>query len=172
MTKMITADNGVLIRKMQPPDIDEYIKLRGIIDCETEYMAARGGERYRSNKRIAKSLEEGSKTILVAEKEAALVGFVAATRGSFLKRRHIFSLGVGVIKAEWGKGIGKGLMQQIESISLMMEGIRRLELEVFETNTRAIQLYEKMGYEREGVKRGAVCLAGVYSDSIMMSKLL
>jgi len=51
------------------------------------------------------------------------------------------------------------------------EGLTRVELEVFASNTAAISLYTKCGFEREGVKRRARYIDGKYDDIILMALL-
>ena len=49
--------------------------------------------------------------------------------------------------------------------------LTRLELEVYSDNEPAIRLYERFGFEREGVLRQHAFRAGQYVDSIMMARL-
>jgi GNAT superfamily N-acetyltransferase len=48
------------------------------------------------------------------------------------------------------------------------KGIERLELEVFESNAAAIRLYQHMGFQEEGRRRGAVRVAGTKIDILIM----
>lgn len=49
--------------------------------------------------------------------------------------------------------------------------IHRLALEVYHFNERAIAVYEKVGFVREGVRRGALFWDGEFHDAISMSIL-
>ena len=49
--------------------------------------------------------------------------------------------------------------------------LHKISLEVLETNTRAINLYKKLGFVEEGRKREEVFKNGEYVDSIIMSIL-
>ncbi len=49
--------------------------------------------------------------------------------------------------------------------------LHKISLEVLATNHRAINLYEKLGFTREGVKREEVLKGNNYVDSIVMSIL-
>ena len=47
----------------------------------------------------------------------------------------------------------------------------RVELEVFHDNQRALRLYQRPGFEQEGVKRKACLREGEYHDIIVMAIL-
>ena len=52
-------------------------------------------------------------------------------------------------------------------------GVTKLELHVFPHNHAAIALYEKLGYEREGLRRGHYARAdGLLRDVLLMAKRL
>jgi RimJ/RimL family protein N-acetyltransferase len=62
-------------------------------------------------------------------------------------------------------------MNTIEKYAIN-NGITRLELEVSKKNKIAISLYEKIGFEGEGVKRNAFLVNGKYEDELLMSKII
>ena len=47
----------------------------------------------------------------------------------------------------------------------------RVELEVFTDNVKAIHLYEKLGFEKEGCKRMTTVRNGRYVDEYVMARL-
>ena len=49
--------------------------------------------------------------------------------------------------------------------------LTRLELEVYADNEAAIRLYERFGFEHEGVLRRHAFRNGEYVDAIMMARL-
>lgn len=84
---------------------------------------------------------------------------------------HCGRLGMGVLKGYRGQGIGTKLMER--TITEAKErGIERVELEVYASNAPAINLYEKWGFNHEGVKRRARKLDGVYDDIMVMALLI
>jgi len=81
---------------------------------------------------------------------------------------HVGTLGMGVLRGFRGRGIGTRLMER--TIGEAKErGLERIELEVYASNTPAINLYEKRGFALEGVKKKARKLDGVYDDIIVMA---
>ena len=83
---------------------------------------------------------------------------------------HVGELGMGVIAAYRRQGIGYRLLETTINKALA-NGLSRIELEVFASNHGAKALYEKLGFEQEGVKRQARYLDGVWDDLIMMALL-
>jgi RimJ/RimL family protein N-acetyltransferase len=51
-------------------------------------------------------------------------------------------------------------------------GVRKLELHVFPHNEPAIALYERLGYEREGLRRGHYRRGAHFVDAVLMAKEL
>jgi ribosomal protein S18 acetylase RimI-like enzyme len=81
---------------------------------------------------------------------------------------HSGTLGVGVLPAYRGKGIGRKLMQR--TIDAAFEfGMTRIELTVRENNTNAISLYKSLGFEVEGFHRNAVRIEGQYENLYSMA---
>jgi RimJ/RimL family protein N-acetyltransferase len=81
---------------------------------------------------------------------------------------HIGILGIGLLPAFRGKGAGAALMHAVLQ-ETRRRGYTRIELAVRAENKRAITLYEKFGFKREGECRDAVFVDGRYEDLIMMA---
>jgi ribosomal protein S18 acetylase RimI-like enzyme len=75
---------------------------------------------------------------------------------------------MGVLPEVRGRGVGRRLAEAAIAAA-KEQGAERIELEVFASNTRAIALYEKLGFVREGVKRRARKLDGEYDDIVQMA---
>lgn len=85
--------------------------------------------------------------------------------------KHCGSLGMGVLAAHRGRGIGERLLRACLA-KAQRQGITRVELEARADNQRAIRLYERVGFEHEALKRQAMRFDGVYYDAVQMSILL
>ena len=70
----------------------------------------------------------------------------------YLHKRDVRTAWLGIIIGEEtarGKGVGRQAIQLLE-VKLKQQGIPRIELGVFEFNTRALKLYQNLGYQEIG----------------------
>ena len=105
-----------------------------------------------------------------------LEGEVVATAGLFtlapiVRRRHAVSLGISVDPAVQGRGVGGRMMAALTDFADAWAGILRIELTVWSDNERAIRLYERHGFVREGLHRAYALRAGRYVDAVAMARL-
>lgn len=107
----------------------------------------------------------------VAELDEIVVGELVIFTQKHIRLRHVVSFGVAVDINHSGKGIGKQLILFCQEYAFQWLTAGRLELEVFTSNSSAIKLYEKLGFEIEGKKKNAALKNGVYQDVFIMSKL-
>jgi len=70
-----------------------------------------------------------------------------------------------------GKGLAYLSYKLFISYLFTEYNLHKISLEVLKTNQRAINLYEKLGFKFEGIKRDEVCKNGQWIDSIIMSIL-
>lgn len=87
------------------------------------------------------------------------------------RRRHALSLGLSVTSPYQGLGIGERMMHVLLDTASSWLGAERVELMVLADNTRAVRLYEKLGFEHEGAVRLDIWRDGGYADSLVMSRL-
>jgi len=67
-----------------------------------------------------------------------------------------------------GKGLGTEATELLVGYGFDFLGLRRINLSVLATNAAAIRIYEKLGFQREGLERRAVLRAGQYVDVVHM----
>ncbi|KQV82884.1 GNAT family N-acetyltransferase [Rhizobium sp. Root1220] len=87
------------------------------------------------------------------------------------RRQHVASIGMGVHDDFTGRGIGKLLLGAMVEAADDWLDIKRLELTVYTDNRVAIGLYEKFGFEREGLLRAFGFRAGEYVDAYTMGRI-
>jgi RimJ/RimL family protein N-acetyltransferase len=81
-------------------------------------------------------------------------------------------VGIGIGNREdWGKGYGTDAMELVLRFAFTELNLRRVTLNVFEYNPRAIRSYEKCGFCIEGCQRSALLKDGKRWDMIYMGIL-
>ena len=107
---------------------------------------------------------------LVAVLDGIIVGNAGLDRYSG-RRAHAAGVGMGVHDDHRGKGIGTALLREITDAADQWLRIERLELTVFADNLQAIRLYERFGFEQEGILRNYAFRAGAFAAAHLMARL-
>lgn len=87
------------------------------------------------------------------------------------RRRHaaLFFL---MVRDDWqGKGVGGTLLRAVLDYADNWLDLKRIELDAVHDNHGAIALYQRYGFEHEGVARGFNLREGVYEDAVLMARL-
>ncbi len=161
------------IREIKDSDYLAFSRLLEAVEQTSNYMLWEPGERGGTPDKqleMIQNLDENS-TIIVAEENNQLVGYLFAMGGKARRNRHSAYLVVGIHHDYRGRGIGKKLFVFLKQWATK-HGIQRLELTVVTENQSAVSLYEKMGFEIEGTKRNSLLINGDYVDEYYMAKLL
>lgn len=108
---------------------------------------------------------------LVAVLDGRVVGSIGLHREPWHRRIHTASIGMAVHDAFAGRGVGSAMMAAVVDMADRWWNIKRLELNVYADNGRAIALYERFGFEREGLLRAYAWRDGAYVDSLAMARL-
>ena len=82
----------------------------------------------------------------------ALIGYVELDGILWTHRVSGVSIAIGEAK-HWGQGYGYEVMQLALRFAFDELNLHRVQLTVFSYNERAIALYEKLGFQREGMHR-------------------
>jgi putative acetyltransferase len=109
-------------------------------------------------------------TRLVAVIGGKVIGMIGLHRDEN-RRVHAASIGMAVHDAYAGRGAGTALMAAVIDLADNWLQIKRLELSVYADNARAIALYERFGFEREGLLRAYAWRGGAFVDALTMARL-
>lgn len=74
-------------------------------------------------------------------------------------------------KRYWDKGVGREAITLMARFGFEELRLHRIEARVLTHNTRAQRVFERCGFQREGVLRGSHYLEGRYHDVVMFSLL-
>jgi RimJ/RimL family protein N-acetyltransferase len=162
------------IRSAIEKDAKNLSDVRVEIDGETENLDREKGESYIDEENFKQLIKEDTESVhnlfLVCEVNGRIVGF-SRCEGNDLKRMsHKVEFGVCVLKDFWGYGIGTNLLK--ETIKWAdTSGIKKITLNVLESNEKAIMLYKRYGFEVEGVlKKDKVLSDGNYYNTVVMGR--
>jgi putative acetyltransferase len=160
---------AIVVRAQEPGDVAEVTELLnqpqavwGTLQMPFTAVASR-------EKRYAGLDPQNAR--LVATLDGKVVGSAGMERFTQHRRSHAATLGMAVHDAYAGRGAGTALMAALVDLADRWWNVRRLELDVYADNRRAIALYERFGFEREGLRRAYAWRDGGYVDSLCMARL-
>lgn len=103
-------------------------------------------------------LDDPNAMMIVCEVSGRIAGNCQITYKTKLRNRHRAMIGIGLLKEFWNLGIGTALLRELIAAAENRGDILQVELEVIEGNTRAMALYEKMGFSTVAAKPNAIRL--------------
>ena len=108
---------------------------------------------------------------IVEKKETHIyTDFVSLTHINWINRNCNF--GIIIDQNFQGKGFGKETTKLILDYSFQKLNMRKVSLNVLSENTRAINLYKKLGFKEEGILKEHFYWDGKYHDVVVMGKIL
>lgn len=162
------------VRLATRADAEELSAIRLKIDGETEHLDREAGEDFLTAADFMRIIDEDQaearNLFLVCEINQQVIGFLRA-KGNRLKRtNHKVDFGIAILKEYWGYSIGQQML-----VSMIdwadSTGIRKIALQVLETNESAIALYKKLGFEVEGILKEDKYLSNGYQNTLVMGRI-
>ena len=137
---------------------------------ERRYLAMLEAPSFTRTRRfVLDSLKAGAVHV-VAVADGEVVGWCDLRPKAAATLRHSAVLGMGVVTACRGQGIGSRMLASTLELA-GARGIRRAELSVRSDNAPAIALYRRFGFVEEGTCRNYICVDGVDYDALLMARL-
>lgn len=99
-----------------------------------------------------------------------IIGVVYLIKIDQISKNAEFAIMIGD-KDQQNKGIGTIATKTMLEYAFQHLNLNRVYLTVLEKNSRAIRMYEKVGFTVEGVMREAIYKDGVYQNQLIMSFL-
>jgi RimJ/RimL family protein N-acetyltransferase len=161
----------VEIAATTPEHLDGFHRAFDSVARERVYLTFLEAPPLSETREYALGLLRAGNPHFVALAEGEVVGWCDIARFRRPTEAHRGRLGMGIVAAYRSRGVGRRL---IEAALRRAREIRltRIELDAYADNSRAITLYERVGFVREGVIRDAICVDGVYRDAIGMGLIL
>lgn len=167
-----------IVRTGTIEDSEAILDIQKSVVSEGEFLIALASEftkTYSQQREWVQSILENEKeTLLVAEKEGEVIGWIVfQMTKNRMRLSHTGTFGMMISKSYRGLGIGSMLLQALLDWAENHPLIEKVSLGVFATNHGAISLYKKMGFIEEGRKVKEFKMSeNEYVDDILMYKLV
>jgi RimJ/RimL family protein N-acetyltransferase len=146
---MRRAPAEVAVRPAREQDLDAIVDLFVEVAAEGRWIGTEPPvDRVRRLERLSEALHNEQAVVLVAEMDGRVIGSL----GMDLARYGVANFGM-LVSGVWrGRGVGSALLRA--GIGWAREvGAHKIALQVWPHNAAAIALYEKFGFQREGLLR-------------------
>lgn len=167
-----------IVRTGKIEDAEAILDIQKSVVSEGEFLIAYPEEFNKTSSQqrewVQSILENEKETLIVAEKDGEVVGWIVFQINQNRKRlSHTGSFGMMISKSYRELGIGRMLLKALLDWTEKNPLIEKVSLAVFSTNHRAISLYKKMGFIEEGRKIKEFKMNdNEYVDDILMYKLV
>lgn len=164
----------VYLKKLDKDYAEEYWE--GLDNCSIETTVFTGTKQIFNKSDIIGYLEDISTDksridFLIFEKECNKIVGEVVINDIYMGNRSA-NMRIAINKKEdFSKGYGSEALILALNYGFAMLNLHRIELGVYSFNKRAIHVYEKVGFVREGVARDGLFFNNKYYDEIIMSIL-
>ncbi len=159
----------IIIRKIEESDIEGLRETIGAVAREKKFLSVTDAFTLDQTTQYVSNNIANNYAQYVADLGGEIIGWADIVPGQRESTRHCGGLGIGILKAYRGQGVGGQLLANVIRHS-WDNGLTRLQLDVYSDNHRAIALYQKHGYQYEGTKRNAILIDGRYRDLNVMAQ--
>lgn len=151
--------------------VDDYQDIYEVLSCpgvvrdtlQLPYVSLDRRRQYLEN-------PEPGRHILVAEVEGRVIGELGLQQQRN-RRNHVATLGMAVHDGFQNRGVGTRLVQAALDLADNWLNLKRVELQVYTNNARAVHLYEKFGFVIEATHKAFAFREGEYADAYSMARV-
>lgn len=155
---MLKGDN-IYLRTLERKDIFILYRLCNEDDVKTYNAIPEEIQNNNKDKILRKALS------IINEKNV-LIGFVTYKENNHFK--NVYSIGITIGSRYWGRKYGQDSIKTLLKYLFNEKGAVRVELEVIESNFRAINCYKKCGFVIENIRKDKVYIDGKYENTLIM----
>ncbi|HEX8612724.1 MAG TPA: GNAT family N-acetyltransferase [Telluria sp.] len=160
------------IRRLVPADAPAYqsLRLAALRECPTAFSSSYEQECGTPLSAIeAHMAPDSGRNRFGAFDNQELVGVVGVGREAAPKLHHKGFVGGMVVAPAWrNKGVGRQLLAHALAFADAMPGLRQVTLTLTAGNAAGLALYASMGFRVFGQEPRALCVEGVFYDTIYM----
>ena len=159
------------VREASSDDAPEIVRLLTEVGQERRYIANEGEYYTVDQQRYMLKNRTPGQLILVALVDNQVMGTLEAIRGTFMKNRHVATMGMALEAGFRGSGRGSGLLEILERWAKQL-GISKIAISVFESNQPAIRFYQRHGFVMEGSRPNQFYIEGRMVSEVFMGRYL
>lgn len=168
---MILKGEKVVLRPVRMDDAPRFVKWFN--DPEVCYFVMTGGVKLKEEQKWIKERIQGKVKdvfLCVDTKEGTHIGSIDLNKINKKNRHASFGIVIGD-KKYWNKAFGSEAARLIIGYGFTKLKLHRIDLDVYSYNQRAIKVYKRLGFKKEGIKREHRLWKGKFYDSYLMSVL-
>ena len=178
-TGPVIAGHGVMLRTPAITDFEEWAVLRArsrnfLTPWEPRWPAddlTRGAFRRRLRRYQSEIRDDNAFPFFIFHaSQGTLFGGVTISNIARCMTQSA-TIGYWMGEEHAGKGYMAGALKVLIPFAFRTLNLHRLEAACLPTNMRSIKLLEKLGFQREGLARGLVCINGQWRDHIVFALL-
>lgn len=159
------------MRPVELGDIEGFAECTAAVVAERQYLAHVDPFPIDETARfVAANIRHGNPQFVAAD-AGRIVGWCDIVRGALPVHRHRGTLGIGMLEAYRGKGLGLRLIEAALAAA-RARGFEHVGLVVYGRNTRAAAVYRKAGFREIGRRTRGKKLDGEYDDELLMELIL
>jgi RimJ/RimL family protein N-acetyltransferase len=174
---MTNTEINVQIARVQVEDAAHVLEHIEAVAAETDFLTFGADELQCTPAEEAERLADMARRNAGFMMKACLadvptiIGLTTVRWANRSRIRHVGEFALTVLRASWGKGVGRRLAESAMA-DARDSGITRLELRVREDNARAIALYQALGFQTEGRLTAAIRANDRLHDEFFMAAKL
>jgi RimJ/RimL family protein N-acetyltransferase len=159
---------ALLIREVVVEDARALVDYAESISAESDFLSFGPGEfeltESEEQEFIRKCLASDNQLFILGSIDDTIVAALNLSGGRRPRVRHSGELSMSVRKQYWGLGIGSFMLDTLIDWARGTQIVKKINLRVRTDNQRAIVLYERKGFVREGTIHKEILLEGRYYD--------
>lgn len=162
----------VIIAEATKEDAQRIIDFYNIVGGETDFLSfgkdefTRNADEYGAF--LAATQLEQNSIILLATLNGEIISIASINSTQKNRIKHVGTLGIVISEQFTAQGLGRKMMEQLIDWAATNGVTRKISLVTREDNALAIALYEKLGFEKEGLLKNDTFINGHYFHTLMM----
>lgn len=173
---MLSNGEVVMIRNPSRSDAAGFVEIMRSVAAEGRYTLAEVDEIEWTIPARRADIDEHNREpgflSLIAESKGMPIGFLEFENGMRRRTQHAGMFSIFLVHDWRSLGIGSSLIQTMLDWAEESPIIEKVALAVMASNTRAIALYERFGFQVEGRCPRDIKIGNEYLDSLMLYKFV